>query len=555
MSQFARALRALCSLTGRVLLISSSLAGCALGSSTPARPTPIICQSPSKPSASPSATAPTPGPVSVWMTTPDRQDLLAALPAQHFSLDTSRCAVLTISIDDTVRYQQMDGFGASLTDTSAYLIAQSAPAQRDALMRSLFDPGQGIGISFLRQPMGASDFIAEPTFWTYDDLPSSACPTQTSDPTLACFSLAHDSATIALLQQALQLNPVIKVMSSPWSAPAWMKTTNSITGDNYSTGGTLLDGEIGGVPVYQMYAEYFVKYIEGYQALGIPIYALTMQNEPGALLQHNPGMDFQPAEQITFLEHALVPALEQANLHPRILLYDWNYDANNPSYPYTAFFTAFKNLPASSLLIAGTSVHCYGAPGDLNPLPSGPQVIGDLYETECAPSPATSVYAATPANPLAPVDLVIDGARDGARSIVMWNIAEDQQLGPRPQGKKGCPCIPLVTVTTDQHGHPTGDLTYTIEYYTLGQASKFVVPGAARIASPTFAAQGLKDVAFQNPDGSIVVIVHNSAAAAQPFKISWRGQSFLYTLPAGAAATFVWQPGGKLSSQTPSSGH
>ncbi len=503
-------------------------------------PTRVISQ------ASPpfSASTASSGPVSVWLTTPDKQFLLANQPGIAFQPDSGDCAALVLCVDSTTRYQQIVGFGASLTDTSAYLIAHSTPENQATIMRAVFDPAQGIGLSFLRQPIGSSDFSAQP-YWTYDDVPSSACPMprMTSDPTLLCFSLGKDLA-LPLLQEALRLNPQITVMGSPWSAPAWMKTTQALVGENNSDGGTLRRDSVNGTPVYQSYAQYFVKFLQAYQAAGVPVTLLTIQNEPGAYLLHNPGMNFRPAEQIDFLEHALVPALQQAHLHPTILIYDWNYDHNNPSYPYQAFLEAFRAIPASDYFITGTSVHCYGAPSDLMPLPAPDQIVGDLYETECAPSPASSVYAVRPENPLAPIDLVIDGTRDGARTIVLWNIAENQQRGPRPQGDKGCPCTPLITVQTGPDGLPTGKITYNPEFYTLGHASKFVLPGAYRIFSSSLEQQGVKNVAFLNPNGSIVLIAHNTTKAAQTFKVLWNKHSFQEMLPAGAVVTLQWQGAG-----------
>jgi glucosylceramidase len=519
---------------GGVLLAALLFVSCA----NPA-PRPVISQ------ASPPFSTATlgGGPVSIWLTTPDTRFLLSNQPGIAFQPDSGACTALVLCVDSTTRYQHIVGFGASLTDTSAYLIAHSTPENQATLMRAVFDPVQGIGISFLRQPVGSSDFSAQP-YWTYDDVPSSACPAphMTSDPTLLCFSLSKDLA-LPLLQEALQLNPQITVMATPWSPPAWMKTTQSLVGENNSVGGTLRQDSINGISVYQSYAQYFVKFLQAYQAAGIPVTLLTVQNEPGAHLVHNPGMDFRPDEQIDFIEHALVPALQQAHLHPGILVYDSNYDHNNPKYPYQAFYEAFRAIPASDYLITGTSVHCYGAPSDLMPLPTPEQVIGDLYETECSPSLLTSVYAVRPANPLAPIDLVIDGTRDGARTIVLWNIAENQQRGPRPQGDKGCPCTPLITVETGPDGLPTGKITYNPEFYTLGHASKFVLPGAYRIFSSSLEQQGVKNVAFLNPNGSIVLIAHNTTTAPQTFKVLWDKQSFQETLPAGAVVTLQWAGG------------
>src|SRR6476469_8402970 len=153
----------------------------------------------------------------------------------------------TITVDTTRRYQEITGFGASFTDSSAWLIGTKLDAsQRNAVMRDLFSD-QGIGLSFLRQPMGASDFAVKGNY-SYDDMP----PGKT-DPTLAHFSIDHDRAyIIPLLLQARRINPRLTVMATPWSPPGWMKTTDSMIG------GTLRP------QVYQPLADYFAKFIEEY---------------------------------------------------------------------------------------------------------------------------------------------------------------------------------------------------------------------------------------------------------------------------------------------------
>jgi glucosylceramidase len=177
--------------------------------------------------------------VRAWLTTGDQASLLAEQPAT--ALGAPDPSAPTIAVDPLRAYQRIEGLGASITDSSAHLLAESP--DRDAIMRSLFDPRRGIGISYLRQPMGASDFVAGPHY-TYDDVPAGQ-----TDFGLRHFSIAHDRAEILpLLRQARALNPNLKIMATPWSPPAWMKTNDSLIGGRFKDDPR----------VYDAYARYFV---------------------------------------------------------------------------------------------------------------------------------------------------------------------------------------------------------------------------------------------------------------------------------------------------------
>jgi len=217
--------------------------------------------------------------VNVWLTTSDGSNQLTAQPGLTFTPDSQNADSSTIDVNEHQQFQQMDGFGAAVTDSSAWLMyTRMSTSQRNDLMQRLFDPANGIGISFVRIPMGASDFSVNGPY-SYDDLP----PGQT-DPTLSKFSIDHDTAYILpILKQALALNPSLKFMANPWSPPAWMKTNGSMYGTSNGHIGTLIPSDYGPL------AQYFVKFIQAYQAQGIPIYAITPQNEPGYAPDNYPG--------------------------------------------------------------------------------------------------------------------------------------------------------------------------------------------------------------------------------------------------------------------------
>jgi glucosylceramidase len=451
--------------------------------------------------------------VNVWVTTPDQSKLLAQQSSLTFAPD-SGSNPLTITVNPATTYQQVDGWGASLTDSSSWLIYNSSA--RNSIMNDLFNTSSGIGLSFLRQPMGASDFSRSGNY----NFDNTCCD-------LNDFSISHDTAYITpLLTQARSLNSSVKVIITPWSPPGWMKTSGSMIGGSLNSG-----------TYSNALAQYFVKTIQGYQAAGVPIYGLTVQNEPLYSPTGYPGSLMPAADQGGFIGANLGPALSAAGLGGvKIMAYDHNWD--QPSYPTTVFNNASANP-----YVAGVAWHCYGgtvsAENDLhNSFPNK-----DTWLTECSGGNWAPYYNDFAANLKGETEnLIILNARYWSKSAVLWNMALDPSNGPT---NGGCTtCRGVVTVNG-------GSYTKTVDYYVLGQASKFVRSGAYRIASNTFGSSSIEDVAFKNPDGSIVVLALNNASSAQTFKILINGQSVSYTLPAGAVGTFQWTPGAPGPTPTP----
>ena len=441
-------------------------------------------------------------------TTGDQTMLLQAQPDISFSSGSS--SGLVIRVDATTQYQQMDGVGGSLTDSSAWLIWNKLSAsQQTTLMQELFSPSKGIGISFLRQPMGATDFSASGNY-SYDDLPAGQ-----TDPNLTNFSIAHDTTyIIPLIKQALSINPNIKVVALPWSPPAWMKTTGTMNGGGMNT--TFLPS----------LAQYFVDFVQAYQSQGIPIYALSVQNEPLYSTTGYPSESLAATDESTFIASNLGPALSTAGLqNVKIFGYEHNWD--NTAYPDAVLGSA------AAPYVSGTSFHCYA--GDPSAQLTVEQAFPakDIWFTECSgittsTFPGDLVWNAE--------NLLIGATRNYARSVSLWNLALDQNSGPINGTCTNCRGV----VTINDSVSPS-QVTFNVEYYVLGHLGKFVVPGAHRIDSNTFGAGSIEDVAFQNPDGSIVLLVLNSATNAGTFSVSFNSQSFNYTLPAGALATLEWK--------------
>ncbi|MEV6235104.1 discoidin domain-containing protein [Lentzea sp. NPDC051838] len=459
--------------------------------------------------------------VRVWVTTPDRAELMHEQPRVAFAKTDSTHP--TIVVDPDQSYQTVDGFGASITDSSAEVLAGLSPAVRADTLRKLFDPASGIGVSFLRQPVGSSDFTAAKDHYTYDDVPAGQ-----TDFALKHFSIEHDEAKILpLLREAKRLNPKLKVMATPWSPPAWMKTNDSLVG------GQLKDDP----KIYDAYARYLVKFVQAYTRAGVPIDFLSVQNEPqNRKPDAYPGTDMPVAAQIKVIE-ALGPKL--LGSRTKILGYDHNW-ATHPNdgtaeadYPYQVL-----RSPAAKWL-AGTAYHCYyGNPAAQTALHNTFPDKG-IWFTECSGSkgatdPPAKVFSDTLRWHAR--NVVLGTTRNWARSAVNWNIALDSTGGPH---NGGCgTCTGLVTV------QPNGEVTTDAEYYTIGHLSKFVKPGARRIASTSFGTTGwngqIMDAAFRNPDGSTALVVHNENDEPRTFAVNVGDRAFEYTLPGGALATFTW---------------
>ena len=445
-------------------------------------------------------------PVAVWETTVDQAKLLARQPdvAVHALKVTGPGAVITVDPGRT--FQTMTGFGAAMTDASAYIFNHDlAPAQRDAVMADLFAPGK-LHLSFMRLTIGASDFSSED--YSYDDMPGGQ-----SDPKLEHFSIAKAQIDVVpSVKAALKLNPDLTIMASPWSAPGWMKTSDNVVG-----GGMRTDA-------YGPFAAYMVRYVQAMQSEGIPVSLLTLQNEPGFEPKNYPGELLPPEQRAHIIGGYLGPAIKAAGLTTRILDYDHNWDRSES--PTFALSDA-----AANPYIAGVAWHCYG--GDVSAQSQVHDAFPgkDAYFTECSGGDWTGTWAQSFDGQVK--DLIIGTTRNWARGVLLWNLALDENKGPH---LGGCDtCRGLITVNSK-----TGAVTKNLDYYALGHASRFVAPGAVHIASTE--AAGVSDVAFKNPDGSIVLIALNTNKTATSFGVLAGGQGFAYTLPAGAVATFVWKP-------------
>ncbi|REE25881.1 glucosylceramidase [Winogradskyella pacifica] len=438
--------------------------------------------------------------VDFYLTTPDEANLLTPTTSGIFPLATN--TNFTINVSENTSYQEMDGFGYTLTGGSATLMNNMSSSSRADLLQELFGSSDtSIGLSYLRISIGASDLDA--TTFSYNDLPNGQ-----TDVNLDNFSINPDMANlIPVLQEILEINPNIKILGSPWSAPTWMKSNNS------TIGGELLP------QYYDTYANYFVKYIEAMAAQGIIIDAITIQNEPENPY-NNPSMVMSAEQQKTFIRDHLGPTFQTENIATKIILFDHNLD--HPEYPISIL-----NDATAKNYIDGSAFHLYAGQIDNMSLVHNAHPDKNVYFTE--------QWIQAPGNYEADLkwhvrELLVGAPRNWSKNVLQWNLAADPNNNPHTDG--GCTeCLGAITIDGNSVQRNVG-------YYIMGHASKFVPAGAVRIESNT--ASEFPNAAYKTPDGKIVVIVLNNSDVQNALNINAADNPITVTMPAGAVATFVW---------------
>jgi glucosylceramidase len=466
-----------------------------------------------------------------WVTLPDRSKLFE-LQEQKIEFSTvARGGGSTIVIDESLGMQEVDGFGFSLTGGSAELMMLMTPEARTALLRDLFaTDGDKIGVSYVRLTIGASDLNS--FVYSYDDLPEGE-----TDLELRKFDLGQDKKdVIPVMQEILSINPDIKIMASPWSPPVWMKTNDRPKGGTFNE------------EYYDVYARYFVKYIQQMAVNGIAIDAVTIQNEP--LNSNNtPSMRMSAQQQATFIKDYLGPQFKNNGLETKIVLFDHNLD--RPDYPLTVL-----SDPEASSYVDGSGFHHYG--GDMSAMSVMHAAFPDknVYFTEQmiierAGTDRIEIAAQVKR-------MIIDVTENWSRNVLLWNFAADPLNDPHTDDG-GCPmCQGAVTLDGDT-------VTKNLAYYVIAHASKFIRPGSVRIGSTgpgdmtvahttdeerrevlrlaTYDNYNvLPNVAFRTPDGKIVLVVANNTWDVSSFRIQFRSRWAGVSLAPGAVGTYVWQP-------------
>ena len=435
----------------------------------------------------------------VWVTTSDQQSLLSMqklIPA--IASDKSQA----ISINEQEKYQSIDGFGYTLTGGSAGLIWRLDKKKRKLLLEELFGHSvNSIGLSYLRISIGSSDLDSH--VYSYDDLSSGEL-----DLSLTKFSLSQDTvALIPLLKEILLINPHLKIMSTPWSPPVWMKDNNQ------TQGGHLLKN------YYAVYAHYLVKYIQSMASHGIKIDAMTLQNEP----QHggnNPSMLMDASEQTEFIKNYVGPIFRSLNINTKIII--WDHNCDHPEYP----IQVLSDIDANKF-IDGSAFHMYN--GDESALSTVKKAFPDknLYFTE----QWTGSHGEFGGDLNWHMKHVVIGSlKNWSRVALEWNLANDSEFGPHTPG--GCTeCKGALTITDTS-------ITRNVAYYIIAHASRFILPRSIRIASSDIS--GISNVAFKRPDGKIIVLVLNEGENKIEFNVANDTKAYHVALDGHAIASILF---------------
>jgi glucosylceramidase len=445
--------------------------------------------------------------VQVWLTTVDKSQLfsLESRPPQFSGTsDAQTPDISVVTVNDMQQFQPIEGFGFAVTGGSAQLLMQMSPDKRKTLLKEIFSTdGDGIGVSYIRVTVGSSDMNDH--VYSYDDMPAGE-----TDPELKKFSLAPDHAdVIPVLKEILAIDPDVKILASPWSAPAWMKTNDDVRGGHLKP------------ECYGAYAQYLVRYIEGMKAEGIPITAITVENEP-LNPKNTPSMVVFADEEDKFIGKYLGPAFEQAGIKSEIQLYDHNPDV--PSYPLSILAD-----PVAGKYATGTAFHLYGGESDALTEVHLAYPNKNLYLTEQS---VTQWPESNTIDIAEPVSRVLIGAtRNWARNVLLWNLAADPHAGPHTNNGGCTGCFGAITLNGDS-------VTFNVAYYALGHFSKFVRPGSVRVGSSEL--EQLSTVAFLTPAGKVVLVADNTGNFPKTFQIVYHGQSLTTTVPSESVATYVW---------------
>ena len=440
--------------------------------------------------------------LSTWLTTTDKIHLLEKQSEINFT-DSARTTFI-LETDTAQKFQEMEGFGYALTGGSAMLLhTQLSEGNRKTLLHELFsNDSSAIGISYLRVTIGGSDL--DELLFTYDDLPAGK-----TDPTLRNFNLSYDTLhLIPVLKEILEINPNVKIMASPWTAPTWMKTNQAFKG------GSLLP------EFYEAYAQYFVKYIKEMAKHGIAIHAVTPQNEPENP-KNTPSLVMTAEEQLVFVRDHLAPKFSENSIKSEIVIFDHN--ADHPEYP---LHILKDSIVRNS--IAGTAFHLYL--GEIEALSEVYQRHPDkkIYFTEQWTS-GTGDFGGDLGWHIK--NLIIGAPKNYSTNVLEWNLANDPQFGPHTD-EGGCNlCLGALTINA-------GSVSRNVSYYIIAHASKFVPPGSVRIFSSEV--DGFPNVAFLTPDGKRVMIVLNETGTAAGFDLKFGGKFAQVKFEPGSVATLRW---------------
>lgn len=425
-----------------------------------------------------------------------------------------------ITVSDR-KNQEIDGYGYAITYAGAHELMRMSPEKRAELIRQTFSPTEGHGVSYVRISIGCNDFSSDE--FSLCDIPSDD---------LADFALSADDKdyVIPILKDILAVNPDLKIIAAPWTPPHWMKVFESAADiDDPWTSGHLNQ------QYRRLYGEYFAKFVKAMADEGIRIHAVSPQNEP-----LNPGNSASLVmpwdEEADFVKEGLAPALKAAGLDTKIYLFDHNYNYDNlPSqknYPIKAYDRMGTGFEGEEL-VAGACYHSYGGRVE--------DIVEDVVKARPDKELLFTEASIGTWNHGRDLDrrlahdmdeLVISPALNDFRGSIVWNLMLDTNGAPnRP---KGCrTCYGAIDLDVDN----PDNMTLNSHYYIMAHASDAVKPGAHRVDTTGWSADGVSYAAFENPDGSIGILFSNKNKEAVSAKVNALGYNWTIKIPARGVAS------------------
>ncbi|MCH5225464.1 MAG: glucosylceramidase [Muribaculaceae bacterium] len=425
-----------------------------------------------------------------------------------FETSTSGSVSGTITLLPQTKYQDIDGFGFGITGSTCYNLMKMSADDRKALLTDVFSPTLGYGCSYVRVPIGCSDFsLREYT----------CCDT----PGIENFALTDEETKyiIPVMQEILKINPDVKIISTPWTAPLWMKNNGQWTGGNLKSEN------------YDDYALYFVKWIQAMKANGIPIHAVTPQNEP-LNWGNSASMYMSWTEQRDFIKKALGPKLRSECPEVKLYAYDHNYNYDNKSEEQHYPLKIYQDKEAGQY-VAGAAYHNYG--GDASEMTyihdQAPEK--ELLFTEWTAGAWSSPGVGMEAITTDSWPIIYAVMFNWGRGAIVWNLLLDSDNGPnRPGG-----CV-NGNGAIDVAKSDFKSLTYNSFYYVICAASAAVGPDSKRIGT-TGTINKIDCIAFENGDGYSTML-RNTSSEEKKIRIKEGNRSFVATVPANSIATYRW---------------
>ncbi|MEV8373099.1 carbohydrate-binding protein [Kribbella sp. NPDC056861] len=453
------------------------------------------------------------------------------LPTNYVGRDQGGATDATVVIDPSALRQKYSGVGFSLDETSVSNLWKLTPAERDRAIRLLVDPRTGAGLDRFRLTIGSPDLIEHLPFWSYDELPAGV----TEDFGLKYFSIKRDLDThiVDTVKLIQRYNPRATFFASAWSAPAWMKTNNRFTGEVALKPGSTSYYQVGKLrdDCIDVFARYYVKFLQAYAKRGVHVDALTLLNEPGIDVVY-PAMDIS-VEQQQKLAVSIKREIKRAGLGTELYVHDFNFwDWRDPNSTETKNYYRILNDPATKRATDAIAFHPYW--GD-------PTVMRDAYEQTGKPVHMTETSDLSPAT-------ILDYFRLDASSYVMWAQTTDQDGGtlhwtPSRDNNVDWEEVGRTTKWPDRLVKVnTTSKTFTVrdELYAMGQFAKYLGPEHTRVESSA-TANGVSNVVYKDRGDNFVAIVGNANATPTSVRVVLGGKSFTATVPAGSYATYRWR--------------